>query len=431
MPAEIGDLWQKVLSAKHDVEFDGIGALVVHAATVLKDAGPTTILVNPAVNRAGGDKTRRSFAVGRISAGTFSCGLQLRLEGTAATLSCSAGEVLLTGLLERPSGSVTSSRGIARSIANGEVSSALDGSTNIPKATEASKKKAPEAAPASPAKRARFGEAALKPASPAAAAAVAPPAVPTPVTQSSSTASPRVTPAAATAAADARTPPKAVTKAPPGVVTKAPVAGDAKKPTLAIAKMPPAAKSPSATDAKAPPAADAKTPPSAAAKTAPVPATSSSSPAVIAPAKPVAAASGADAVGAVAGTPEKAILSKRQQKKASKPALPLLTRKLPCGVEFEVLTCGKGRPALPGALVEIKYESRVAGQDECFDFGTKSFRLGMNEELRALDEGIKDMLPGEKRRLHSPARCGYGVTGNMPKVPPNSDLVFEIELLKS
>ena len=40
------------------------------------------------------------------------------------------------------------------------------------------------------------------------------------------------------------------------------------------------------------------------------------------------------------------------------------------------------------------------------------------------------MSLGEKSRIHIPSALGYGEKGAGGAIPPNADLIFEVELLK-
>lgn len=57
------------------------------------------------------------------------------------------------------------------------------------------------------------------------------------------------------------------------------------------------------------------------------------------------------------------------------------------------------------------------------------FTLGIKEVIRGLDQGLKDMCSGEKRRLVIPPVLAYGKEGQ-GKIPPNSTLTFVVELLE-
>merc|ERR1719401_1842925 len=66
--------------------------------------------------------------------------------------------------------------------------------------------------------------------------------------------------------------------------------------------------------------------------------------------------------------------------------------------------------------------------DRRFDQGHIDFILGDGSMIKGFDSGVAGMRVGERRRLHIPAKLGYGKKGKKSKVPPNSDLVFDVLL---
>ncbi|KAK1789143.1 hypothetical protein P4O66_015090 [Electrophorus voltai] len=56
------------------------------------------------------------------------------------------------------------------------------------------------------------------------------------------------------------------------------------------------------------------------------------------------------------------------------------------------------------------------------------FVLGIGEVIKGLDMGLKDMCPGEKRKITVPPSLAFGEKGKNP-VPPNATVIFEVELL--
>ncbi|XP_033862881.2 peptidyl-prolyl cis-trans isomerase FKBP7 [Acipenser ruthenus] len=57
----------------------------------------------------------------------------------------------------------------------------------------------------------------------------------------------------------------------------------------------------------------------------------------------------------------------------------------------------------------------------------KWFVLGVGQVIKGLDIGMMGMCPGEKRKVTIPPSLGFGKLGK-DKVPPDSTLIFEIEL---
>ena len=105
------------------------------------------------------------------------------------------------------------------------------------------------------------------------------------------------------------------------------------------------------------------------------------------------------------------------------------------GVYFEVLADGSGDlQAQSGSTVTVHYELKLLNDSviqSSFDGDPAEFSLdkvipGWRDGILA-DGGMKI---GEKRRLVIPPHLGYGEQGYPGVIPPNSFLVFVVELLK-
>jgi FKBP-type peptidyl-prolyl cis-trans isomerase FkpA len=94
------------------------------------------------------------------------------------------------------------------------------------------------------------------------------------------------------------------------------------------------------------------------------------------------------------------------------------------------ITTGTGSEAKLGDTIKVKYKGALASTGAVFDSNQDGVEFPLNEGglIQGWIEGVPGMKVGGKRKLVIPSVKGYGEQGTQG-IPPNSDLVFEIELL--
>lgn len=105
----------------------------------------------------------------------------------------------------------------------------------------------------------------------------------------------------------------------------------------------------------------------------------------------------------------------------------------PNSLDIKTLREGTGDSAKPGDKLEVHYTGTLMNGtkfDSSRDRGEPFiFTLGAGQVIRGWDQGMIGMKVGEVRKLTIPAELGYG-SADMGVIPPNSALIFEVELLK-
>jgi FKBP-type peptidyl-prolyl cis-trans isomerase FkpA len=103
-------------------------------------------------------------------------------------------------------------------------------------------------------------------------------------------------------------------------------------------------------------------------------------------------------------------------------------------LEIENLREGTGPEARAGQTVVVHYTGTLTnGQkfDSSRDRGEGfAFPLGGGRVIKGWDQGVAGMKVGSVRKLTIPPHLAYGERGFPPVIPPNSTLVFEVELLQ-
>ncbi|MFA6287727.1 MAG: FKBP-type peptidyl-prolyl cis-trans isomerase [Opitutaceae bacterium] len=103
------------------------------------------------------------------------------------------------------------------------------------------------------------------------------------------------------------------------------------------------------------------------------------------------------------------------------------------GLQIEKIVSGNGASPRKGQLVTVhytgwfttgeKFDSSV-DRDEPF-----AFVLGARQVIAGWDMGVATMKVGDKVKLTLPPELAYGAAGYPGAIPPDSTLVFEVELL--
>ena len=98
------------------------------------------------------------------------------------------------------------------------------------------------------------------------------------------------------------------------------------------------------------------------------------------------------------------------------------------GLQYIVVAEGDGASPAPGSRVLVRYSGYLMDGTP-FDSGEIPFAIGQGAVIPGWDEGIAMMQVGGQRKLIIPPELAYGAAGAPGVIPPNSTLVFDVELL--
>lgn len=112
-------------------------------------------------------------------------------------------------------------------------------------------------------------------------------------------------------------------------------------------------------------------------------------------------------------------------------------KKTDLGVYYTIQKAGSGDKIKPGQSASVNYTGMLMDGTK-FDsnvdpsFGhTDPFQLvvGQGQVIKGWDDGLQMLKKGTKARLYIPSALGYGAMGSGNRIPPNANLIFDVEIL--
>jgi FKBP-type peptidyl-prolyl cis-trans isomerase len=103
------------------------------------------------------------------------------------------------------------------------------------------------------------------------------------------------------------------------------------------------------------------------------------------------------------------------------------------GLRYKITDKGNGDSAIVGKNVKVHYKGHLI-DGTVFDSSFKrnepiEFTLGIGQVIKGWDEGLALLSEGDKARFIVPSDLAYGEAGAGGVIPPNANLIFDVELV--
>ncbi|MGW4223257.1 FKBP-type peptidyl-prolyl cis-trans isomerase [Streptomyces bauhiniae] len=118
----------------------------------------------------------------------------------------------------------------------------------------------------------------------------------------------------------------------------------------------------------------------------------------------------------------------------TKPEVEIPEGDAPAELTIRDLVVGDGAEVKSGMVVRVHYVGMTFASGKEFDASWDrgepfKFALGSGKVIKGWDRGVRGMRVGGRREIIVPPRLGYGDQSPSPLIPPDSTLVFVVDLL--